>query len=179
MQPEDVLAGRMNAIYCESFLIAHQALEPQAADARYVTTAIHVKREPRPEDLLTPWQRHPRGTDQRHYSLLHHWMGGWYPVEGQLEACSRPYFTLVREVDGSAGYKTANDYRMRRMLRGWYTNPKMVWRILRALIRHPRVTSTMLESYFIEKSWDWQFWGDNPMKLLRHTWRRSSGAETA
>jgi hypothetical protein len=31
----------------------------------------------------------------------------------------------------------------------------------------------MLQSYFIEKSWDWQFWGDNPpMKLLRHTWRK-------
>ena len=33
----------------------------------------------------------------------------------------------------------------------------------------------MIECYFIEKSWDWQFWGeDPPMKLLRHTWRRNS-----
>jgi hypothetical protein len=64
---------------------------------------------------------------------------------------------------------------MARMMRGWHTNPKMVWRIARALVRHPRVTRTMLESYFIEKSWDWQFWGeDPPMRLLRHTWRRVS-----
>jgi hypothetical protein len=31
----------------------------------------------------------------------------------------------------------------------------------------------MIECFFIEKSWDWQFWGDDPpMKLLRHTWKR-------
>jgi hypothetical protein len=165
----------MNAIYRESFEIASRMLDPAAADARYVTTAIHVKREVKPEYLLTPWRRQPRGSDRRHFSLLHHWMGGYYPVDGQLEQCARPYFSLEKEVDGTAGYKTANDYRMARMMRGWYTNPKMVWRIFRALLRHPRVTSTMLECYFIEKSWDWQFWGDDPpMKLLRHTWRRAA-----
>ena len=64
---------------------------------------------------------------------------------------------------------------MARMMRGWYTNPKMVWRILRAWFRHPKVTRTMMQCYFIEKSWDWQFWGDDPpMKLLRHTWQRNS-----
>jgi SAM-dependent methyltransferase len=174
VQPEDVQAGRMNAIYEESFAIAHKMLDPGAAEARYVTTAIHVKREVHPEWLLTWWFRHPRGSDRRHFSLLHHWMGGYYPVDGQLEACARPYFSLEREVDGTLGYKIANDYRMARMLRGLYTNPKLVWRIARSLVRHPRVTGTMIECYFIEKSWDWQFWGDDPpMKLLRHTWRRN------
>jgi len=178
VQPEDVQAGQMNAIYRESFAIAHQALDPAAAEARYVTTAIHVKREVKPEYLLTPWHRQPRGSDRRHFSLLHHWMGGYYPVDGQLEECARPYFTLEAEVDGTLGYKIANDYRMARMLRGWYTNPKMVWRIARALVRHPQVTSTMIECYFLEKSWDWQFQGeDPPMKLLRHTWRRNSPAK--
>jgi cyclopropane fatty-acyl-phospholipid synthase-like methyltransferase len=180
VQPEDVLAGRMNAIYRESFAIADAVLDPGRAEARYVTTAIHVKRDVRPEYLLTPWQRQPRGSDRRHFSLLHHWMGGYYPVDGQLEECARPYFSLERETDGSKGYKIANDYRMARMIRGWYTNPKMVWRIARALARYPRVTSTMLECYFIEKSWDWQFWGDDPpMKLLRHTWRRLPGTRAA
>jgi 2-polyprenyl-3-methyl-5-hydroxy-6-metoxy-1,4-benzoquinol methylase len=175
VQPEDVIAGRMNSIYHESFGIAHRALDPETPEARYVTTAIHVKREAHPEDLLMPWWRHRRGSDRRHYSLLHHWMGGWYPVDGQLAECAVPYFSLQCEVDGSAGYKTANDYRMARMMRGWYTNPKMVWRILRALARYPRVTGTMLQCYFVEKSWDWQFWGDDPcMKLLRHTWRRDA-----
>lgn len=173
VQPEDVLAGRADAIYGESFEIASRMLDPDTPDARYVTTAIHVKREARPEDLLTPWRRHPRGSDRRHYSLLHNWMGGWYPVDGQLERCARPFFTLASETDGTVGYRIANDYRMRRMMRGWYASPKMVWRIARALVRRPRVTRTMLQCYFVERSWDWQFQGDDPpMKLLRHVWRR-------
>jgi hypothetical protein len=101
-------------------------------------------------------------------------MGGWYPVDGQLERCAKPYFSLEAEVDGTLGYKIANDYRMARMLRGLYTNPKLLWRIARMLPVHPRVTLTMIECYFIERSWDWQFQGaDPPMKLLRHTWRRN------
>jgi SAM-dependent methyltransferase len=173
VQPEDVQAGRMDAMYRESFEIAHRALDPAVADARYVMTYIHVKRPVCPEDLLTPWWRQPRGTDRRHFSLLHHWMGGWYPIEGQLAACAEPYFSLIAEVDGTLGYKIANDYRMARLLRGLVTNPKLVWRIARSLARYPRVTSTMIECYFIEKTWDWQFQGDDPpMKLLRHTWQR-------
>jgi cyclopropane fatty-acyl-phospholipid synthase-like methyltransferase len=174
VQPEDVLAGRMDDIYRESFVIAAKALDPAALEARYVTTAIHVKREVKPEYLLTPWREHARGSNQRHFSLLHNWMGGYYPVDGQLEQCARPDFTLEKEADGTLGYKIANDYRMRRMMRGWYANPKMVWRIARAFAHHPRVTRTMMQCYFFEKSWDWQFWGDDPpMKLLRHTWRRN------
>jgi len=175
VQPEDVQADRMKPIYHESFAIAHKVLDPSALEARYVTTAIHVKREVKPEYLLTPWYRQPRGSDRRHFSLLHNWMGGYYPVDGQLEECARPYFSLNTEMDGSLGYKIANDYRMDRMLRGLYTNPKLVWRIARCLPRHPLVTSTMIKCYFIEKSWDWQFQGeDAPMKLLRHTWRRQT-----
>lgn len=174
VQPEDVQAGIADDIYRESFEIASKCLDPAAPDARYVTTAIHVKREVKPEYLLTPWREQPRGSDRRHFSLLHNWMGGWYPVDGQLEACAAPYFDLEHEADGTLGYKTANDYRMTRMMRGWFTNPKMVWRIARAFAKYPRVTRTMMQCYFIEKSWDWQFWGDDPpMKLLRHTWRRN------
>ena len=122
---------------------------------------------------MTPWRRQPRGSDRRHFSLLHHWMGGWYPVAGQLQECAKPYFTLEAETDGTLGYKIANDYRMARLLRGLRTNPRLVWRIFRSLLRHPRVTSTMIESYFIEQSWDWQFRGaDPPMQLLRQTWKR-------
>jgi cyclopropane fatty-acyl-phospholipid synthase-like methyltransferase len=174
VQPEDVQAGRMNSIYRESFAIADRMLDPTGRDARYVTTAIHVKREVKPEYLLAKWYRQPRGSDRRHFSLLHNWMGGYYPVDGQLEECARPYFLLETEMDGTLGYKIANDFRMARMMRGWYTNPKMVWRIARALARHPQIAGTMMECYFVEKSWDWQFWGDDPpMKLLRHTWRRN------
>lgn len=174
VQPEDVLAGRMDDIYRESFEIAARALDPRLPEARYVTTAIHVKREVHPEQLLTPWYRHPRGSDARYYSLLHHWMGGYYPVDGQLAHCAEPWFELEAETDGTAGYKQANDIRLARMQRALYTNPKVVWRIARALVRHPWVTGTMIESFFVEQAWDWQFRGeDPPMKLLRHTWRRT------
>jgi hypothetical protein len=101
-------------------------------------------------------------------------MGGYYPVAGQLESCARPYFELEAEADGTLGYKIANDYRLARMRRGLYTNPKLVWRIGRSLVRHPTIASTMLRCYYVEQSWDWQFRGDDPpMKLLRHTWRRT------
>ncbi|WP_254507822.1 SAM-dependent methyltransferase [Anatilimnocola floriformis] len=174
VQPEDVQAGRMNDIYHESFAIAHKLLDPQDHDARYVTTAIHVKRDVKPEYLLASWLNQPLGSDRRHFSLLHHWMGGYYPVDGQLAECAKPFFTLEKEVDGTLGYKVANDYRMARMLRGLYTNPTLVWRLLNSLVHHPFVAATMLESFFIEQSWDWQFRGDNPpMKLLRQTWRRT------
>jgi cyclopropane fatty-acyl-phospholipid synthase-like methyltransferase len=174
VQPEDVQAGKMNDIYRESFAIAEKLLDPEMPNAHYVTTAIHVKREVKPEYLLTPWYRQPLGSDRRHFSLLHHWMGGYYPVDGQLAECARPYFSLEKEVDGTLGYKIANDFRMARMLRGLYTNPKLLWRILRSLVRHPFIALTMLECFYIEQSWDWQFRGaDPPMKLLRHTWRRN------
>ncbi len=174
VQPEDVLAGRMDDIYRESFEIVARALDPNLPEARYVTTAIHVKREVHPEQLLTPWYRHPRGSDARYYSLLHHWMGGYYPVDGQLAHCAEPWFELEAETDGTAGYKQANDIRLARMQRALYTNPKVVWRIARAFVRHPWVTGTMIESFFVEQAWDWQFRGDDPpMKLLRHTWRRT------
>lgn len=175
VQPEDVQAGRANDIYRESFDIAAKLLAPDRPDARYVTTAIHVERPVKPQDLLTPWHRHPLGSDRRHFSLLHHWMGGWYPVAGQLAECARPYFTLEEEVDGTLGYKIANDHRMGRMLRGLFTNPTLLWRIASSLATHPLEGLTMLECFFIEQSWDWQFRGKHPpMRLLRQTWRRLS-----
>lgn len=177
VQPEDVLAGRMVDIYRESFTIAHALLDPQRDDARYVTTAIHVKREVKPEYLLTPWRQQPRGSDRRHFSLLHQWMGGWYPVDGQLARCAAPYFSLAAEVDGSEGYRIANELRLKRMIRGCYASPQMVWRILRSVARYPREGRAMLQCYFVEQSWDWQFRGDDPpMKLLRHTWRSKAPA---
>lgn len=174
VQPDDALAGRMNAIYREAFELVHRMLDPEAVDARYVTTAIHFKRDVNPTDLIAPFYRHPRGSDAWHLSLLHHWMGGYYPVDGQLEQSARPYFTLETEVDGTLGYKIADDYRMACMLRALYTNPRCLWRMARSLVRYPGNTSTAIFSYFIEKSWDWQFLGDDPpTKLLRHTWRRN------
>ena len=179
VQPEDVKAGRMNEIYNESFAIAHKVIDPDTPDTRYVTTALHVKHALDPEDLLMPWHRLPRGSNCRQFSLLHHWFSGYYPVFGQLEACAKPYFSLEKEVDGTIGYKIASEYRMTRMRRGLYTNPKLVWGIVKALARHPYTTATLLECYFIEQAWDWQFRGkEPPTTLLRQTWERNPQASS-
>lgn len=177
VQPEDVQAGKMNEIYRESFAIAHKAIDPDAGEARYVTTALHVEDELDPDDLLTPWRRLPRGSARRQFSLLHHWFGGYYPVFGQLERCAKGYFSLERETDGTLGYKIASEYRMARMLRGLYTRPKLVAGIAWALARHPWATSQLLNGYFIEQVWDWQFRGKKPpTTLLRQTWRWNPAA---
>ena len=56
VQPADVQIGRMNPIYHESFAIAHKALAPSTSEARYVTTAIHVKRKVKPPVPLSTAQ---------------------------------------------------------------------------------------------------------------------------
>ena len=181
VQPEDVQAGKMNEIYNESFAIAHKVIDPEAPspDTRYVTTALHVKHLLNPEDLLTPWYRLPIGSDRRQFSLLHHWFSGYYPVIGQLDQCAKPYFSLEKEVDGTLGYKIASEYRMARMRRGLFTNPKLVWGIVKAIARHPYTTAALLECYFIEQAWDWQFRGNEPpTTLLRQTWKRNSLASS-
>ena len=181
VQPEDVQAGKMNEIYNESFAIAHKVIDPEAPspDTRYVTTALHVKHLLNPEDLLTPWYRLPIGSDRRQFSLLHHWFSGYYPVIGQLDQCAKPYFSLEKEVDGTLGYKIASEYRMARMRRGLFTNPKLVWGIVKAIARHPYTTTALLECYFIEQAWDWQFRGNEPpTTLLRQTWKRNSLASS-
>ena len=98
----------------------------------------------------------------------------------EMRSCLLHSAAIARRADtpalarGTLGYKVANDYRMSRMMRGLYTNPKLVGRLLRSLVCHPFIAATMIESYYIEQSWDWQFRGDDPpMKLLRHTWRRT------
>jgi cyclopropane fatty-acyl-phospholipid synthase-like methyltransferase len=179
VQPEDVKDGKMNEIYKESFAIAHKVIDPDTPDTHYVTTALHVKHALDPEDLLTPWYRLPRGSNRRQFSLLHQWFSGYYPVLGQLESCAKPYFSLEKEVNGTLGYKIASEYRMARMWRGLYTNPKLVWGIVKALFRHPYTTATLLECYFIEQAWDWQFRGkESPTTLLRQTWKRNPQASS-
>jgi cyclopropane fatty-acyl-phospholipid synthase-like methyltransferase len=180
VQPEDVQAGRMNEIYHESFAIAHEVIDPDVPDARYVTTSLQVKQPLNPDELMTPWYRLPRGSEGRMFSLLHHWFSGYYPVIGQLQSCAQPFFMLEKEVDGTLGYKVASELRMARMRHALYTNPKLVWGIAKALARHPWVTTSLLECYFIEQAWDWQFRGEPPpTTLLRQTWKRTGPPGTA
>ncbi len=172
VQPEDVKPGRMNAIYHEAFEIAHRMIDPAAADARFVTTAIHVPEPLDPDVLLSDWRRYAKGSPERMFSLLHHWFGGYYPAYTQLVECARPYFSLEKQVDGTTGYGAASQYRMSRMRRALATNPKVLWKIAQALLRRPRSTSQLLYAYFIAEAWDSQFRGNPPpTRLLRQTWR--------
>ena len=171
VQPEDVIEGEMNSIYHESFAIAHKMIDATLSEAYYVTTALHVADKLDPHELLTPWYKWPRGSNQRQFSLLHQWFGGYYPVFGQLAECAAPYFSMEREVDGTLGYRIASDYRLARMRRA-LVKPSLLWGIAKAWLRHPWLTTTLLDGYFIEQAWDWQFRGDPPpTTLLRQTWK--------
>ncbi len=176
VQPEDVQAGQMNEIYHESFAIAYRLTDPNMPDARYVSTALHVKSPLDPADLLAPWYRLPRGSARRQFALLHHWFSGYYPVFGQLEECAQAVLLArTAQFDGTLGYRIASEYRMARMRRGLYTNPKLIWGIVKVLAQHPWITATLLECYFVEQAWDWQFRGQEPpTTLLRQTWSRNA-----
>ncbi len=179
VQPEDVKAGQANAIYNEAFEIAQRMLDPQDADARFVTTAIHVPEPLDPDALLTDWRRLPKGSSERMFSLLHHWFGGYYPTYTQLAECAQPYFSLEKQTDGTTGYGAASQYRMSRMRRALATKPKVLWKIAQSLLRRPRRTSELLYAYFIAEAWDWQFRGETPpTRLLRQTWRRNATLAT-
>jgi hypothetical protein len=146
--------------------IAHQMIDPDAVDRRYVTTALHVRDRLDPDDLLRPWYRQPRGSARRMFSLLHQCFGGYYPVFGQLEQCAQPCFSLEHEMDGILGYKIASEYRMARMRRALFTKPKVIWGVVKGRIGHPKKMAALLEGYFIEQAWDWQFHGDRPPNTL-------------
>jgi len=172
VQPDDFLQGQSDSIYRQAFEIAAKLLDPEVADPRCVTTAIHTTIPTCEQDLLTPWYQQPRGTIGRHLSLLRQSRGGIYPAAGQLEACAAPWFSLTAEGNGTQGYQIANDYRMTTLARGLRRHPRAAARVVRALLRHPWQTMAMLRCYFLEKSWDWQFQGAQPpMQLLRQTWQ--------
>ena len=177
-QPADAAAGRDDDVYSGLFRTAHRVL---ADGGRFVTTAIHFRRRPDPNDLLRPPSAFPRGSDGFHWSRLARAFGGWYPAPGQLERCAAGRFELVHEEDGTEDYRLTSEEWLRgvrRVLR----SPRGLLMRLRALplfVRRPQQLLAVWSCLLGSESWNWQFRGDPPPALLlRQTWlRRPGGAE--
>lgn len=172
--PEDVAARRADEIYRQLFAAVHRLIDPHSASRRFVTTTIHVVREPR--DALAI-RRNPLrfhcGSDDFHWSVLEAGWGGYYPSIGQLRRCANGFFELIDEVDGTEDYRLTSDEwlrRIRRALTSWQA-ANIIGRLLPVLVRAPRQVLALLFATFVSESWNWQFRPpDPPTRLLRQTW---------
>jgi cyclopropane fatty-acyl-phospholipid synthase-like methyltransferase len=174
VRPEDILARRADEIYRRLFATIHRLIDPHSVSRRFVTTTIHVVREPR--DPLAVRQNPLRfrwGSDNFHWSVLEAGWGGYYPSIGQLQRCAKRYFDLIEEVDGTDDYRFTSDEWLRRVRRAFtsWQAANAVGRLLPVLVRAPRQTLALLFATFVSKSWNWQFRPPNPpTRLLRQTW---------
>jgi cyclopropane-fatty-acyl-phospholipid synthase len=177
-QPADAAAGRDDDVYRHLFETVHRVLAPSSASGRFVTTAIHVRRRPDPNEWLRPPSAFPPGSDGFHWSLLTHSFGGWYPVPGQLERCAGGLFKLAHEEDGTDDYRLTSENCLR-AVRQRLRSPRGLLFALRSLplaLTHPVQLARLLRCMLGTESWNWQFRGDpTPAILLRQTWQRLPG----
>ncbi len=114
------------------------------------------------------------GSDDFHWAMLERSFGGWYPRLGQLEACAAGNFAITKTVDGTQDYHLTSEHWLERVRREMFrvrSAPRMTWRSLGVMARHPRQCATMLTCMLMAQSWNWQFrTSDPPTRLLRQTW---------
>ena len=174
-QARDAAAGRDGAIYRRMFDIFHRLIDPASPVRRLVNTTIHFVRAPDPNDLLaSPW-RFRWGSDRFHWAMLEKSFGGWYPRMGQLNECAAGRFDMTKTVDGTQDYHWTSEAwlaRVQRELRRLTGLPRLAWRSLPIMARHPTQSATMLICMLVSQSWNWQFRTANPpTRLLRQSWR--------
>ena len=178
VQPADVIGGKADAIYRELFQICHRVMNPASPVRRFVTTTIHRHAtSPRiaSKDLLKGPLAFRWGSDKFHYALTQKGFGGFYPTEGQLKHCAKPYFRLLQEVDGTHDYHLTSEECFRHVkhsLFRWTTGPYIWRRLFSFIVSHPRQGALLCLCLFIAESWQWQFRGTTPpTMLLRQTWQ--------
>ncbi|MFH1468857.1 MAG: class I SAM-dependent methyltransferase [Pseudomonadota bacterium] len=173
VQLEQAANGQQDAIYREMFATMARLLDPASPIRRVVNTTVHFARAPDPKALLRSPLAYRPGSDDFHYRLLTLSFGGWYPVDGQLEACATGHFSLTRAVDGTRDYYYTSEEWLRR-IRWALITPTALRIMLRSvplLLRQPVQYFTMFATMLITRSWNWQFRGsDPPAKLWRQTW---------
>ncbi|MFH1967929.1 MAG: class I SAM-dependent methyltransferase [bacterium] len=175
VQLADVSAGRQDDIYREFFAICHVLLDPSSKARKLATTVIHLNRvHPQSFDLLKPPSYWPRGSDEFHAAMLEHTLGGFYPMDGQLERCAVPHFALTQAVDGTEDYRRTSEEWLQ-MIRRSFLDPRRLAEMLcklfpRMFISPGRVVLTL--RLLMTESWQWQFRGQHPpTKLWRHIWQ--------
>lgn len=171
---EDALSGRDNVIYRDLFSMVHRLIEPRSSVRRFVTTAIHFARRPKPGRLLEPAWHFAPGSDEFHYALLNRCFGGWYPSAGQFERCAHGKFRLIHTVDGTSDYHITSEIWLRRV-KDLLRQPCELWafakRACPVAARSPVQCLSMLFCMLVSESWNWQFRSTTPpTRLLRQTW---------
>jgi cyclopropane fatty-acyl-phospholipid synthase-like methyltransferase len=175
-QPEDALAKKQDNIYKEMFAIFARLLDPASPFQFLATTAIHFRaKHVDPRKGL----KHPLlqlfDAEGLHLSILHRGYGGYYPVSGQLEKCAKPYFRLIKEVDGTEDYRLTSEYWCRVYKKALCTNLQFLWAVLRHFVQRPAHTVWTVASYIGPEAWPWQFRGSvPPTRLYRQTWKTNS-----
>jgi len=175
-QPEEAMAGEQNSIYKNMFKVFARVLDSDSDSQRVVTAALHFREEhidPR-KFLRNPFLQIFNPEDF-HSSILHRGYGGYYPIQGQLEACASGEFALIKEVEATEDYRFTADHWRKQLKKASLTNVRFIRETLRHLLKRPIHTTWAIASYVGPESWLWQFRGDNPpAKLYRHTWQRNS-----
>jgi cyclopropane-fatty-acyl-phospholipid synthase len=175
-QPEEAMAGKQHSIYKHMFKAFARVLDSDSDSQRVVTTALHFREEhidPR-KFLRNPFLQIFNPEDF-HSSILHRGYGGYYPIQGQLEACASGEFALIKEVEATEDYRFTVDHWRKKLKKASLTNVRFIRETLRHLLKRPIHTTWAIASYVGPESWLWQFRGDNPpAKLYRHTWQRNS-----
>jgi cyclopropane fatty-acyl-phospholipid synthase-like methyltransferase len=175
VQARDAAAGLEDSIYRRMFEIVHRLIDAGSHVRKFVNTTIHFVRTPKPADLLASPFQFRWGSDSFHYAMLEKAFGGWYPRMGQLESCASGRFALTKTIDGTIDYHLTSEEWLRRVkseMRRVRSAPRLAWRSLPVLLKHPRQCFMMLTCMLVSQSWNWQFRAsDPPTRLLRQTWR--------
>lgn len=171
VQLDDAVAGRQDSIYRELFAICRSLLAP---GDRFVTTAIHFRAENRvdPKAIRRGHEFFTRGSFEHHYANLVEAFGGWYPEPGQLDRCAEGHFVRIHEEDGTHDYYLTSEYWLRQLKWSLATRPQVWWALAKKWRSSPRAMGDMMRCLLVDRSWNWQFHGEQPpMQLLRQTWQ--------
>ncbi|MEK6889402.1 MAG: class I SAM-dependent methyltransferase [Nanoarchaeota archaeon] len=173
VSPQEALEGKQDEIYRNMFLIVKNILKP---GGRFVTTTIHFKIKPEPENVMKNALLHKWGSDDFHFSFVLDNLGCYYPSKGQLERCAKGLFKLEKEVDGTEDYRITSEYWLNKLWPRCLISSNFWKSLFFKTIKNPKHSISSLFQYVITQSWNWQFRpdenGKTPTRLLRQTWKR-------
>ncbi len=174
VQVKDANEERTDRIYEEMFNIVHRILKK---NGRFVTTVIHDNTGLNPTDLMKGSVAYNRGSTNFHFArILKEDLGGWYPKRGQLEKCTQGLFTLENSEEATQDYHFTSEAWLQAIKQSVKKDPKVWQAIAGKIIRHGWRAISMLDTWAIAQSWEWQFRqnaeGKTPTLLYRDTWKR-------
>jgi cyclopropane fatty-acyl-phospholipid synthase-like methyltransferase len=172
VQPTDAAEGLDDRIYRDFFRTCRRMIR---RGDRLVTTAIHFRERGQvdPNAIVAGSKAHRTGTPEYHFAaVLQDCFGGWYPAPRQLQHAARNRFVLEREENGTRDYARTSAYWLRRLRLSLATRPDVLMQLAGKLSTQFMPTLRMLRCLMVDRSWNWQFEGDEPpTRLLRQTWR--------